>query len=361
MPINKPLYFNISIIIPVYNAEKYINDCFESILSQTLKNFEVIFVDDGSTDSSAEILKRLASEFVFVRVLTQDNAGPGSARNIGIKEARGEYIVFIDVDDRIEPEYIENLYNGIISKKSDLLIGGYWVDKYFNDELLSSKKIKPSLVGEFVGKEEIWQITLDLYSQAIINSPWAKIFHLSFLQKHNIFFDRRIKLGEDLKFVLECMRSAKSISIIDNTCYHLRRGIKEITAISRFQRNYYYIFLNIKTIITDWAIEFPKTDYVCKINRIIFLLFLSLAFKIFNKNHKISIFKKNLILRKYYKKENISYILKNIDLTNLSLMYKSYYCILRYCPYLFIYSMRICRILIALKYWGKYRCTSQKK
>ena len=99
----------VSVIVPVYNAERYLKQCVESILAQTLKNVEIIFVDDGSTDGSLEILKDYQAKDYRIRVISQENTGGGAARNRGMKEASGEYLCFLDADDYFEPAMLERM------------------------------------------------------------------------------------------------------------------------------------------------------------------------------------------------------------------------------------------------------------
>ena len=101
--------YKLSVIIPVYNVENYLRECLDSIINQTVKDIEIICVDDGSTDSSPDILKEYQNKDSRIRIITKENGGQASARNLGIKEAQGEYIVFIDSDDFIESEMLENL------------------------------------------------------------------------------------------------------------------------------------------------------------------------------------------------------------------------------------------------------------
>ena len=115
----------VSIIVPVYNAEKHISDCLDSLLSQVFKDFEIILVDDGSKDCSGEICDRYAGKDSRVTVIHKENAGVSSARNKGIEQARGKYLVFVDSDDTVQPEYIGTLYKEITREDEDLVICGY--------------------------------------------------------------------------------------------------------------------------------------------------------------------------------------------------------------------------------------------
>ena len=114
----------VSIIIPVYNAEKYLGKCLESLLSQTLQEMEIICVDDGSSDSSPEILKRFQERDGRVRILTQENQYAGAARNNGMKEAQGEYLLFLDADDFFENTLLEKVYNQGKKMEADIVLFG---------------------------------------------------------------------------------------------------------------------------------------------------------------------------------------------------------------------------------------------
>ena len=112
----------VSVIVPVYNVEKFINRCVDSILSQTFKDFELILINDGSKDKSLEIIEKYRVD-KRVRIFTQKNQGPAVARNFGISVAKGSYIMFIDSDDYIDPDYIETYYNKIKNCHYDVVVG----------------------------------------------------------------------------------------------------------------------------------------------------------------------------------------------------------------------------------------------
>ena len=129
----------VSVIVPVYNAERYLKQCVESILAQTLKNVEIIFVDDGSTDGSLEILKDYQAKDYRIRVISQENTGGGAARNRGMKEASGEYLCFLDADDYFEPAMLERMSSKMDATGSDICVAkvrcwhedlGFYTDEY---------------------------------------------------------------------------------------------------------------------------------------------------------------------------------------------------------------------------------------
>ena len=130
----------ISIIIPVYNAEKYLKICVDSILNQTFKDFELILIDDGSSDTSKEICEQYIKLDNRVKVIEQSNKGVSVARNNGLENSCGEYIMFCDSDDWIEEECLENLYYKFIQdKNTDIIFSGIYKDFYFNDKKIMNK------------------------------------------------------------------------------------------------------------------------------------------------------------------------------------------------------------------------------
>ena len=127
----------ISVIVPVYNVSKYLRKNFYTLKNQTYKNLEIIFVDDGSTDKSGELCETYKNEDNRVKVIHKKNEGLGLARNTGIQNASGQYIMFIDSDDFVDVEMVEKLFNNLKSTNSDTSFCGYFV--YYNDDNLISK------------------------------------------------------------------------------------------------------------------------------------------------------------------------------------------------------------------------------
>lgn len=113
----------VSVIIPVYNASKYIEKCLESLLNQTYNNIEIICVDDGSTDNSLHILRQYNEKYTSIKVFHQENLGQSAARNLAVQQSIGGFLTFVDIDDYVSEVYIENLMNGI-EKETDIAISG---------------------------------------------------------------------------------------------------------------------------------------------------------------------------------------------------------------------------------------------
>lgn len=189
----------ITIVVPLYNGEKYITKCLDSIFNQTYKKLEILTIDDGSTDSSyikaEEFIKNRSADVFNARLLRQENKGVACARNKGIEEASGEFIAFIDQDDYIDKNYIQVLLNNMQHQKSDIVVSGYCrIDT-------KGKKIRTVVL-----QEQEWAKFLNL-------APWGKLYRLSYLKNSGIrFLD--VKKGEDCYFnVLAYAYTAKVVTL----------------------------------------------------------------------------------------------------------------------------------------------------
>lgn len=190
----------ISVIIPVYNAEKNIRQCLDSILPQLTDKDEVILLNDGSTDKSIFVLQEYEKNYDIVRVIDKINEGVAITRNRGIDEARGEYICFIDNDDFVDSDYFDTYYNAISKTNSDLVMGGY--RRVSKDGVNFS--VKPI--------QSFWY-------QLMVVAPWAKIYRRQFLIEKNIrFLD--YKIGEDNYFNFQVYNKTKKVKIIDYQGYN---------------------------------------------------------------------------------------------------------------------------------------------
>lgn len=208
----------ISVIIPVYNVERFLGQCLESVLNQTFKDIEVICINDGSTDKSLSILNKYQNKDKRLRIISQPNKGLSETRNLGIKNAKGKYISFIDSDDFIDPEMLNILFNKSEETQSDLTLCnfklffentktyGYYRDEIFYYHL----KFK----------------TFNLRSQPqIINciAAWDRLIRKDFLDKYNIKFISGM-IYEDVTFHIECMIHATKIALVPDHLYFYRKN-----------------------------------------------------------------------------------------------------------------------------------------
>lgn len=210
----------VSVITPVYNTEKYLGKCLDSILEQTYKNFEVICVDDGSKDDSADILREYANRDERFKVIVQTNSGVGAARNRAIRRALGEYILFVDSDDYIEPTTLEKLVGNMSEYNADICLfnaedfdaatGKSIYHNYLSSRLIRDKKVFDP--KDF--KENIFMISS--------NITWNKIYRRSFLIDNELMFMEDVRY-EDTYFIYAVMLYAQRVTWIDERLYHYRK------------------------------------------------------------------------------------------------------------------------------------------
>ena len=204
----------ISIIIPVYNTEKYISDCLDSILAQTYKNFEVIIIDDGSTDNSLSICNTYKEKNKNISVLHIENSGVSAARNIGIKHAKGEYLLFVDSDDTLYEHSLSMFIKEHTSPDIDILVGGNDISyypytkniKYYNENLVSSSR-EENFFNYAKGR--------------LIVAPWNKLVKKELILRHNLFFEKGI-INEDLLWTFKLLFHSKKMRIFPSSTYLYR-------------------------------------------------------------------------------------------------------------------------------------------
>lgn len=206
----------VSIIIPVYNAEKYIDDCLKSLICQTYKNIEIVLVDDGSKDNSYNICLQYSKEYDFIKTYHKKNGGPSSARNFGINKSTGEYICFVDSDDTVSKDYVEKL----LQNEADLIICGF-VELYGKTKRI--KKICDDI--QKYNNEEIYIKLLESSESDKFNSPWGKLYKKDIIDSNDVVFDESLKMGEDLIFNINYLKYCKSFIIIPDCLYYYNKNV----------------------------------------------------------------------------------------------------------------------------------------
>lgn len=196
----------ISIIVPVYNVKKTLNKCVDSVLNQNFHDWELLLVDDGSTDGVGEMCDEYAIKDQRIKVFHKKNEGVSSARNVGLDKAKGKWITFVDADDCI----YENVFEIIFSHDEDILIFNY--DINYNDTILSGEGI-PSYYNSYNIKK-----VLDKYINIeLFRTPWSKFYKKELI--NTLRFDSLIRIGEDTLFVLKYLQKCRSFFIFDNKYY----------------------------------------------------------------------------------------------------------------------------------------------
>lgn len=205
----------VSVIIPVYNTEKYLQRCIDSLLMQTYENIEYIFVDDGSIDGSLNILKTAEKRDAKIIVIEQKNAGPSAARNTGMKVATGKYVMFCDSDDTVEQNWCEMLVVAIEKNPNAWVMCGV----NMVDELGRTIKQRKHKCTEKKGKEDYFLLSCE----GLAGYPVNKIFRKDILEENNIVFDEKIKRGEDVLFNLEYYKFVEEVFVLEECYYNYYR------------------------------------------------------------------------------------------------------------------------------------------
>lgn len=211
----------VSIIVPCYNAEKYISESLDSILNQTYKNIEIICVDDGSTDKTREVIEEYAKNDSRITLICQENSYAGIARNNGIKNANGKYIMFLDADDFFEKNMIEVLLESALKNNSDIVLcGAYKFDNITNNVTDFNNILRKNLIPENQDVFNAKDIPKDILN-VTWDATWNKLFRLDFIKENNLTF-QDTKVSEDVVFNRLAMILAERISFVDKSLIYYR-------------------------------------------------------------------------------------------------------------------------------------------
>ncbi len=196
----------VSVIIPAYNSEKFLAKCIDSILNQTYSDFELLLINDGSTDTTANICENYLEKDSRVKVYHQQNSGPSTARNTGLKYAQGKWIVFVDSDDYLDNDYLESLF--LNECKVDLAIGGY--KKNLKNKITSCMPPQE----DFLKTNEVATFFFELEKQNFFDYTWGKALKKEIIDKHKLSFNPSYVYGEDKIFVFNYLKHIQSLSMV---------------------------------------------------------------------------------------------------------------------------------------------------
>ncbi|WP_164667400.1 glycosyltransferase family 2 protein [Virgibacillus doumboii] len=238
----------VSIIVPVYNGEQFIEECVESILSQTLSNFELIIVNDGSVDNTRTICNKLSKQDERIQVIHKSNGGPGSARNTGIKNSRGEYIGFVDCDDTLEKDMYKKMYCAIRNNNADICLCGY--------KELSNKGVYEAIhplngklnINDKIKIQEEMEISLVHNNILGYASLCNKLYNREFIMENNLLINENVRIAEDQCFNLRAFSCASHVCAINEALYLYRR-INDKSIMSNKRQSFYLHLEGRKEII----------------------------------------------------------------------------------------------------------------
>lgn len=243
----------ISIIIPVYKAENTLRKCVESCLNQTYKDIEIILVDDGSPDSCPTICNEYSVKDGRVIVLHKKNGGVSSARNLGLKRARGEFIVFVDSDDWIEDDMLKHMMNIQIKNDYDLILCNYTIH-FDNNKSIADNTYVPKMRS----KHEIYNYLLMPNKEDSFRTPWAKMYKSRIIHENNLQFNESLTLGEDTCFNYQYISYINSIYCINGYNGYNFRRIFSSEKKARYYKSAKYLFNSRIIMIQEFTNIFSK-------------------------------------------------------------------------------------------------------
>lgn len=284
----------ISVILPCYHMEEYLSDILSDLRAQSYQNLEIIFVNDGGGSHQLELMHHLKGDDDKIIIIDKPNGGLSSARNAGMKAATGEYISFVDPDDRLEPFYLQSLLEAITTGNADIAAGGYTIcytrEKYkLNDFLKDS-----------TGMDSNRKIEYLLSVPTVRNAVWNKIYRTDFIRSVRLAFDEEITFSEDEAFNMQCLLHTNRMALIPNCGYiYMCRDANSICSkYSQRYRESRLKALSIRIKVME-RMELPKE----KIRQILledyYLLGYSLLCNIFKKNTPLSFRQKKEYINSY--------------------------------------------------------------
>ena len=249
----------ISIIVPIYNREKTISRCLDSILNQTFADFELLLIDDGSTDNSLNICKSYKSIDSRIKIFTQPNSGPSAARNLGLLHSKGKYIMFCDSDDTVSTNWCKNLYN-IINKNNNnaLPFTGHFISDD-NSNILCKHSY-----------EYNFNITISNFSYeenliCLLGFIWNKIFINQILKDNNIKFDENTSINEDLKFIINYIKYIDRLVYTNTLDYNYHESSNSIS--KSYDNDMFYKWNGKYQIWKDFLINNHKDSYTANFKK----------------------------------------------------------------------------------------------
>lgn len=259
----------VSIIVPVYNVEKYVEKCLNSLISQSYKNIEIILIDDGSKDNSGKICDEYKRKDSRIKVVHKENAGVSEARNSGIQKATGEYLCFVDADDFVMNDYIEYMHQLIVKDSSDIAI----CTKMFSN--FNEKQTSDEMIENLDGENSVIRILN--YRMPI--GVYSRIFKKNLIDDNRIRFLKDIYMGEGFNFNVACFQKAKKVIISNYKVYYYRRdNVTSATSnfsIKKCENSLYAmkimnnnLLIRTDRVINSWKYAVWRTysdafDYMC--------------------------------------------------------------------------------------------------
>lgn len=225
----------VSVIMPVYGVEDYVGAAIESIQAQTLTDWDLYCVDDGSKDNSGAVCDRYAEADPRIHVIHKENGGAPSARNVAIDRAQGEYFYFMDADDWAEPTMLEDMVKLAEGNQAQLVVAGYYIDTYYSE---TEHFTQTQSVGDVVypSQQAFREDSYRLFDQNLLYTPWNKLFLASYLRENKLYFPQTF--WDDFPFNLSVIRDIERVVVTSRAYYHFIRK-REESETARYRSDMY--------------------------------------------------------------------------------------------------------------------------
>ncbi|WKY46934.1 glycosyltransferase [Eubacteriaceae bacterium ES3] len=275
----------ISIIMPVYNAEKRMRISIDSILAQTYKNFELILVDDGSRDLSPQICDEYSALDPRVKAIHQKNLRVSEARNTGIRNAVGEFISFVDADDILNANAYKEVMEILADYSIDIVMFGMSFD-YYKKEVLKKRVIRSVEKSYNINKNELKTYFLTLYDNNYLSPVWNKVIRTKVIKENKISFENEMSLLEDFKFSLDVLDKVERISVLSKPLYEYYHDL-EVSTLKRrpnidFMRNFQILDQQLRYFAKKYELDEGVNGK--KINGMIIRYYMIAIEKLFSSN-----------------------------------------------------------------------------
>lgn len=252
----------ISIIVPIYNAAPYLKKCLDSVINQTLRNVEIIFIDDGSTDGSSDICKEYAAKDNRIIYYKKENEGLAAARQDGMERARGEYVGFVDSDDWLELNMYERMYEVAVKENADVV----FCNCYEDEDKKNPYYLEPGVYDRERIEKEILPRSLAALKSKGTNDVirwcnWLRIYRLSLIKENNIAFGRGFRRSQDLQLTFEtALYAQKFVSINDEYLYHNRSDNNGNSLSRGYTKNYWKLIRPLIDVLYKDVEGYKKQD-----------------------------------------------------------------------------------------------------
>ncbi|WP_103977634.1 glycosyltransferase family 2 protein [Lysinibacillus sphaericus] len=300
----------LSIIVPIYNVELYLQQCVDSILRQTFEDFELILVNDGSTDNSPNICDEYAARDARIIVVHKENGGLVSARKAGLSIAKGKYIGYVDSDDWIEADMYQALCDAAQAFNVDIVICDI-IENYLDYEVRSTQIVKPGLYRKDRMIKEVYPMMLyagRYYQFGLFPSVSNKIFKKSLLEKFQFRVDDQIRMGEDVACTYPSLLNAKSIYLLDKQyLYHYRKNPSSMTA--SYDQKFFEKILVLYKHLRGLS---PAPYFANQLQYYLTYLVIAGVHNEFHRENKKSLREKRVFLKKMLKHRDINEVLQAI-------------------------------------------------